>query len=44
LRSDVPLLEREHELAVVAGLVDAAASASGASTRQKILPAASSTQ
>ena len=30
LRSDVPLLEREHELAVVAGLVDAARAGEGA--------------
>ena len=30
MRSDVPLLEREHELAVVAGLVDAARAGEGA--------------
>jgi predicted ATP-dependent serine protease len=30
LRSDVPLLEREHELGVVAGLVDAACAGGGA--------------
>ena len=30
MRSDVPLLEREHELGVVAGLVDAACAGEGA--------------